>query len=384
MKQRKLIQDIEPHLHTASSPSVSTKEMSGLWQLSDISKVPSLVLVGSSMRVNDVATQLKPLGLKIIKVQYVKDMMRAIDPSVVGVIYVMPLKKSHVVSVHKNVMKQKRMRNFDFFAIAPNWVTARTERELYKVGIKMVFDWAKEKSSFETLFSKALNASLSTVRSNDTDTSLQHAISNRLKTSLGRRPQINVVVYHGIAMLRGEVETLQQKRKILKIMRRVPGLRGVVDQSLRVKHSSEERQQVIQRANRKMRNSYGVNHQTLDVSYDKKENAFVLSGTVNSRRELKDVLHDLESLHGVHRIINRAQVAPRRQKKDKFLAKRAMRAVKQLSLSQENQVQIKVQQGEALIKGRVHSTMELEHLTQMIQSMDGIHSVKTQAELIHG
>ena len=231
------VREIEyPELKLAKKAAPSN-EGAKTWHLSEVQKTPTLILVGSPTRSSEVAMSLESMGLNIVKVQYAKEMLQALDSSVVGVVYVLPLQRSHVLSVHKNIKKQAKARGFDFFAVSPAWVTARTEREMYRIGIKMVFDWSREKQTFDNLMSQALTTPLKKVASKDVDRSLKKALENRLRTSSlsALKRSLDISVYHGIALLRGQVESLQERRQLSKLLSHTPGVRGVVDQSVRVK-----------------------------------------------------------------------------------------------------------------------------------------------------
>lgn len=232
------VREIEyPELKLAKAKAPLNEGGAKTWHLSEVQKTPTLILVGSPTRSSEVAVSLATMGLNIVKVQYAKEMLQALDDSVVGVVYVLPLQRSHVLSVHKNIKKQAKVHGFDFFAISPAWVTARTEREMYRIGIKMVFDWSREKKTFETLMSQALTTDLKKVASSDIDKSLKKALENRLRTSSlsALKRSLDITVYHGIALLRGQVESLQVRRQLSRLLIHTPGVRGVVDRSLRVK-----------------------------------------------------------------------------------------------------------------------------------------------------
>lgn len=338
---------------------------------------PKVILVGPSMRVNEVAAELKSSGLEVIRTNFVKEMKEAVDFSVAAVIYVMPLKRSHVLSVHKNVQRQKEFRRIPFFVIAPHWTSDRSEREMYKLGIRMIFEWPREKKSFSELFLSALTSPLAPIRSEDTDESLKGAIENRILTEFGGfRPPLNVVVYRGIALLRGQVGSLQLKKNLVKTVKSIPGVRGLVDQSLRVARSPLPALNVKQEANRMLRDSYGFESRTLEVEVDDKTGCLILRGTVAGSRKVREVIARLEQMHGITRIIDQTEVSEKVHRKDRVLAKRAERLVKKTSLSPRTHVRVKVLMGEVLLKGSVGNRIEKSHITQALRTLDGVKSVE--------
>lgn len=344
---------------------------------------PSIIVVGDSLRVNEVCSELKSLDFTIKKASFIKDIKEMANGSELGIIYVSPLKRSEILSVHKNLRKQAKFKGLPFFAVVPNWVSARKERQMYKEGVRMIFEWPKEKKAFRHLISTSLLTGLRKVKSDDPDTSLDRAIENRMRGEFGHfSPNFQTFVYNGIVMLRGEVNSAAKKRSLVGKIKKIPGVRGVVDASLEVIQKKMNPDSLKRTADKLLKNSKGIQERTLDVLIRPADQKLILTGTASEKRRIDQAKGILENLHGVKKVESRVIISPTIHKKDIALTKRAQRVVRKLNVNKPTTpITVKVASGVALLRGRARNVIEAKHLAKLVKSLDGIVRVKNQLSI---
>lgn len=196
---------------------------------------PSVILVGDPHRSGEISKQLAQTGVRVKKAKYLKNIDQMSDGEELGIIYVHPLKRGDIVTSHKRLRSKRRFKNTSFFAVVPGWADDRSERQLYAEGIQMVFEWPREKQKFSELFYCAVFSGLDKVRSQDLDKSLEKAVGNRLTGVYGYfAPEVDIDVYRGVVMLDGQVPNPEASRRLVRVVKQTPGVKGVVDASLEV------------------------------------------------------------------------------------------------------------------------------------------------------
>ena len=339
---------------------------------------PTMIIVGNPISAQDVALELSSAGIKTKRVSYIKDLKAKAKGTEAGVIYVAPLKRSEILSVHERLRTQSKFKNMPFFAVVPSWVTGQKERQMYKAGIRMIFEWPKERESFTDLISTAALVGVDKVRDQDSDNALKKAISNRMSAEYGHfQPNFNATVYRSIVLLRGELSTAKQKKELVRKIRKIPGVRGVIDHSLGVVEAKIDLIDLKKRANAILEQTKGVTDKTMEVLVKPRTQHLVLTGTASSKEQVSEVKRRLEKIYGVSHVEDLVIVSAEDHRRDLKLARKAQSLVRREVSQTRNQIKVKIISGKAILKGNAYEKDQIQDLKSMIKDIPGVDGIRT-------
>ncbi len=343
---------------------------------------PGRVLALGDPKITRLVNQdLQSFGLEVQTFSTAKELKAKATGFEDAVVYCAPLVRSEILSIHKGLRKNSKLRNLAFFAIVPNWVNSFKEREMYKRGIRMIFEWPRERETFSSTFAAALEGEILRVRSDDSDTSLRKAVINRLMSEFGEfNPKLDLSVYNGIVIVRGAVKSVGEQTRLSKFLNRIPGVRGVVDGSV---HVSEDRLPgfVSTRANQLLDEIEGIPEKTLMVRVSPDEQTLTIVGTAASLKTLEKAKRKMSLFKGVKLVQSEVEVSPHLHSRDLALAKKAQRVVNKITLGSPNSTEVKVLRGEAFVKGEVFSRIESSQVESAIRKLPGIKAVVNRLEI---
>lgn len=367
VKTTKKQKDFPAHLESA------TKAMNTLH-----GKHRHIHLLGNRKSTEEISHTLKSLGYKPVIFSTVKALRAHTSGREGGIIYCAPLNRSQILSVHTNLTKTLRFRDMNFFAVVPEWMNSSTEREMYKQGIPVVFEWPREAATFSKLFQDIMTLDPSMPRMEDTDKALEAAISTRLRAHAQKiNPHLEISVYNGIVIARGNMKSIREKKTIVKQLKNTPGVRGVIDQSLFV-GADILPGLVKKKANRCLRNEETIPDSTLEASVNPDESKITLSGSAASLKTTESAVRLLESFKGVEKVENRVNISPQTHARDLRLAKRCQNLVKKINIGSPHQVRVKIINGRAILKGATSSSILFHQMENAVRNMDGIKGVDNQ------
>lgn len=352
---------------------------SGLTDLAPMGK-GRIYLLGNNALAAELKQELSATGHKVMSFPFVSRLMNEANGQESAIIYCAPLQRSEILSVHKNLSKKTKFKHTPFFAVVPSYVSNFHEREMYRRGISMIFEWPRDKKSFQDQLVKAIQRVDSSKENTDTDSALTKAIHLKLETFLdGILGSLGVEVYNGIAMLSGTVKTMDKKLKITSMVKKIPGVRGVVDRSLKVGTNLEP--EVIEaQAEGLIAAMEGVPEETLDIKVTDGGTIMELRGTVSSHITLSRVNRRLRAFKDIPQFENSVEVNPRKAAEDLRAAKEAQRMADVMSLGNPGKLHVKVINGIAIVTGAApNNTMERQ-ITKSIKNIDGIKKVNSQIE----
>lgn len=341
---------------------------------------PTMMCVGDIEKSQEIKKILASKGIDVKVCTYIRDLKKKIKGDELGIIYVSPLKRSEILSVHRNIRQDRKFKNLPFFAVVPDYLSSRKERQFYKLGIRMIFEWPQDKKAFGEMISKSLFEGTRKVKSDDTDISLKKAAWNRLKAQYGTlMPKIKIDVYNGVIMARGKVSSLAQKNRLSKRLKAIPGTSGVIDVSVEI-----ETQPIPSKIKRKVETaliaSDDIPDKTLRVNFNKTNSTVEIEGSAPSHKVIEHATKRLEKIGGIKRVVSRAIISPRIHEQDLKLAKQAQRIANKLSLGRSKvQIVVKVCQQNATLKGLTNDEMILSQIEQKISELPGIRHIDNQA-----
>jgi osmotically-inducible protein OsmY len=340
-----------------------------------------VVALGDPKLCRQVTDSLQTFGIEVQSFSTAKAVKKEITGSEQALVYCGPLVRSEILSVHKNLSNKARVRNLTCFAIVPNWMNDQREREMYRQGIRMVFEWPREKEVFSSTMSQALQLGMLRVQSEDSDRSLHRAVVNRLHSQFGSVfDSLDISVYHGIVMARGPMASIGEKRRLSEFLSAIPGVRGVVDQSLYVE-SREVDQPIQNQAQRRLQEISGATDETLLLQVDPGQQQLTVKGTASDPRSVDKIKRSLGTVSGVKDVASEVKVSPRRHHLDQALAKKAQRIVNKLSRSPASCMKVTVVEGRAVLTGTVMSPLLASQIENAVGHLPGVVDVDSQLQV---
>ncbi len=340
-----------------------------------------VLALGDERLMGKIKSDLGETGIEVMCFKTAKSLKEKATGREHAVIYCAPLVRSEILSIHKGLRTKPKLQEMSFFAIVPNWVNAVKEREMYKRGIRMVFEWPRERRTFSSTFASALETETLKVRSRDSDASLRKAILNRMMSQFGEfNPELEIEVYNGIAIVRGAVQSLGEKNRLSKFIKVIPGVRGVVDSSLHV--GQDQLPGFIRtRANQLLDEIDGVPGETLMVRMGPEDQNLTIVGTAASLQTLNLAKRKLTMFKGVKAVETDVDISPRQHARDLALAKKAQRVVNKLTIGSPDVAKVKVLRGEAFLKGDVINDITASQIENTIREMSGIKAVVNRLQV---
>lgn len=342
-----------------------------------------VLILGDPKTTEEVSNSLRSEGINTESFKTVKSLKLSLNGREEAIIYCAPLVRSEILSVHRNFTKKVKSTEVSFFAVVPSWLNSSKERDMYKMGIRMIFEWPREKSEFAHLFSEALRAKTIGVHSADADQALRKAILNRILSHYGSFfSDLDICVYNGIVMARGSVDSLGRKNELSQFIKSIPGVRGFIGRSLYVGVDEESGSPKLSgRSNQLLSDMKDVPDSTLRVEVDDASHTLKLKGTAPDKDTIKRVKEHLSLFKGVQDVQSDVQVAPDQYDRDLTLAKRSQRVINKITVGSPLSVKVKVLKGKAFLKGEVISGIQRSQITHAIASLKGIKSVIDQMEV---
>jgi osmotically-inducible protein OsmY len=190
---------------------------------------------------------------------------------------------------------------------------------------------------------------------------------------------IGVAVENGIVTLTGHVGTYAQRVAAEKAVRRVRGVRGVVEE-MKVRLAGEtppRDEDLAQRAVQMLDWSATVPKKTVQVQVQ--DGWVTLTGQVEWQYQKEEAYRSIRRLAGVAGIINKIEVAPKAsapQVQSKIEA-----ALKRNAELEANAIKVTVKDAKVTLEGKIHAWYERELAENAAWSAPGVRAVEDRLTL---
>ena len=288
---------------------------------------PQILVIGRGPSLKSVTNNLKVLDAKVKAISNIKALPKLFGPTLKAIVVVESKGLRFIVKECKKLIKNWSLEDVPIFAIVSDTKGSWSERKLYQTGVQAVFEWPREKNELPILISKIIELNNITISKESEDSALKLAVRTRL---LADKKHFNpkalaIYVYNGIVMLDGVVRSFTRLKTIKESIRSMPGVRGVLARSVRLKiHDMEDIKAI------KKRGSDLSDQKFLDYTAMKKIKEFIrksaevsspesikvsvfyglaiLNGMVENLTALKKIENFAKSLDGILNVQNKIQI----------------------------------------------------------------------------
>jgi osmotically-inducible protein OsmY len=311
---------------------------------------PRILVIGNApRRTAPVQEALEVLRARIDCMPWVVGLLDTLDRTTLAVVMVPPLPGIQLGRAVRLFRRSPWGSNGGIFLLLHDEAPDREVRGLYRAGATAVLHWPRDSVTLPDLVAEINGIEQVRGKATDADTALGRSVRARLRLAASMPAHLRVSCREGLVRLTGSIDGLWQRPLVAELVARVPGVRGVVTEGLRVPPSGLSDAAVGRAVRRLLRTMPGVAEESLTVAV---HNGVVsLAGSLTSRRELEEVLRAVSDVRGVREIDNLLVVSPGQLDDDRRVARRLQGALERLFPGRE--IAVKVFGGVVVLRGVV-------------------------------
>jgi osmotically-inducible protein OsmY len=263
------------------------------------------------------------------------------------------------------------------YVVTGEQIPARRIRNIYASGATAVFAWPAEAGLLADLLAETFGMATVRGRAEAPDVALGRTIRAHLR--LGPRPgsAVRVKVRRGAVTLSGEARSLARKRRIVAAAAAVPGVTRISADGLRVANLGVADSEVERNVRAVVDATSEIDSSRLSISV--RNGRVEVRGRVPSRAQFQDLLELIENVKGVRRLRYTVEIADGEPVADHLVRKRLHAALATL-FSEEN-VELSVYRGVAVLSGRVRSLVAKRQLERLVARNDAVVRVVNKLEV---
>lgn len=315
-----------------------------------IDKRPEIKIIGAAARAKSLGRRIRVFRAPVKEIAWQDNVFKELQEEIMAIIIVGPLPGISVSRALKSIQDNLGDELPPLFAVLPDASTSRNIGALYKQGVSAVFLWPREAKMLPKLLALMIGAEHVRGKAKKADTALRRSINAHLKITPGLiNQELDISVHDGIVRISGTIASLKQKIKILNIISHIPGVKEVSAGNLHVSHAGISDQGIAVNLRSIIQSTSDIDESTIGVSV---ENGYVtITGILNDRHELNELIKNLVHVKGVRDVKNRAVISSDKKEKNHSVATRLNR--KLARLYPKATISVSVFSGTAVLTGRV-------------------------------
>jgi osmotically-inducible protein OsmY len=264
------------------------------------------------------------------------------------------------------------------FVVVANDRSDRQVRKFYDLGASAVVKWPKEKTILTQLLAELVGVAQVRGKASEPGVALARAVKARLKLSEGLNNELRFRISGGNVHVSGELDSLRRKERLRKAISRVPGVKGVMLEDLRIAASGRSDRAIAGSVRTMLRNTSGVDPATLSIRVQ--NGNVTLAGTIADWREMNQAIEMIQNVHGVRGIENLTTLSKKKKKQDRSVATRLSRELSLLFPDQ--QISLSVFGNIAVLNGQVELLVEKQEIEKFISKDASIDRIVNKIEVM--
>jgi hypothetical protein len=193
---------------------------------------PTLVLIGPREETTHVQRALEDLPVVVEHVDDVDAALHRVGRETFGVIVFAT--QDADVEVVSRLRHSDLVEGLPLFVVVPDACSDRRARMLYRAGATVVFAWPTEVLLAPRVIAELIDAAAQGSPAQWSDAALAASVTARLELADGIGRGVTVAVHDAVADVGGVVDSAWKRRRVLRILAQVPGLRSVRADELHV------------------------------------------------------------------------------------------------------------------------------------------------------
>lgn len=271
---------------------------------------PEILAIGSLEMTEKLSRALEQTSATVRRLASLEEARDHVGPTTIALILAATDETDHnrPIELVDRLAHEEGLDHLPLFVVVDESFEAEYAQSLYESGATVVFAWPSELLLMPRIMVEMLDVSMQEHAEQSADLSLTEALRAHLEVDNELGGDIDCEVRGGCAILRGEVDSLWKKRRLLGLVEHVPGVMGVIAQDVRVRPPATPDPVLGDTIMAALRSAAPIDPDTLCISV--LDGAVTIAGTAASRSELRQVQSIVENTEGVRRVENLATVSP--------------------------------------------------------------------------
>lgn len=355
----------KPTAAAATSPSQSVPS-----EPRAVFKRPRILVTGfNELRVERVCRGLGQLRALVEKTSWEATLSGVSGAA--AVVLVDPIRRLSAGAAVAKVREQREGAEVPLFVVIDEGASSRRVLRLYSTGASAVFEWPAEASVMASLLAEAFGIVKIRGRSSEPDQALARAVRARLRLYPELPKTVRLFSQDGLISVAGQVASLAQCRELFDVIAAVPGVRGVIQESLSVAPTGHSDRKLEQRLKALLEITFEDTAKQLETSVESR--VARLTGTVENRADIRLLGRLIANVQGIRGIELRLTAASDPPDNDRRAARRLRRAV--ALLYPREPVRLEVVDGTAILSGSVTSLLTRSSISRFVSHAEGVHRV---------
>lgn len=271
---------------------------------------PEIIVIGSTEMTEKLRRALEETSAVIRATTAVTEVDPLVGPTTVAVLFevVDTVDPEDAVDTVDQLAQCRGLDDLPLFVVVDDDFEDERAQALYERGATVVFAWPSEVLLMPRIIVEMLDVTVHEHARQNSDSSLTEALTAHLSVEPDLAERVECEVRGGCAILRGEVESLWKKQRLLNLVEHVPGIVGIIAQDVMVYPPETPDPVLGDTIMAALRSAGPIDPDTLCISV--MDAMVTIAGTVRTREELRRVQSIVENIEGVRKVDNLTIVSP--------------------------------------------------------------------------
>jgi len=338
-----------------------------------------IIIVGQkSSKHKKIKLLIEELSIEVVSERVLAKSFKFIDDNTLGIILVEPLYDFTFFDAIKQIRKKIVYKEMPVFAIVDNGIKDKYATNLYANNFFAVIEWPRDKNIFQLLMLDMLDIYVVVAQPTGKDKLLAKNILSRLRVLFQKIDFLEVRVNNGIVCLEGKIESVWKKERIIHYLGTIPGVKAVVDRSLRIAGKKLEDRRILEAVKRILTRIADFREKAILIAV--KNGVVTLSGTVRDPEQLQRIKEIIYHINGVKGFTNLLKLSRSQAKVDQLTAAKIEKRIGQIFAHSKN-VNVAVMGNVAVLRGKVKILEHKKLIEEFVRQQSNIKRVINKIEV---